>query len=58
MIAIAAAILIFLWFDYDRDIAKAAIGVRRIEDRVNKFAGEELLHGNQKRDAADWWEST
>jgi hypothetical protein len=43
LVALAAVILIVLWIDYDRDIAKAAKGVQRIEARINKFAGEDLL---------------
>jgi hypothetical protein len=43
LVGLAAVILVGLWIDYDRDIAKAAKGIRRIEDRVNQFAGEDLL---------------
>jgi hypothetical protein len=48
LVALTAIILIGLWFDYDRDIAKSAQGVKRIEERVNRFAGEDLLQWETK----------
>jgi hypothetical protein len=54
---IAAVILIGLWIDYDRDIAKAAEGVRRIEERFNRFAGEDLLQWKPIRVVAGLSES-
>lgn len=43
LFALAAVPLTWLWFDIDRDIAKAAKRLREIEERVNLSAGEELL---------------
>ncbi|WMT77856.1 hypothetical protein [Bradyrhizobium sp. Ash2021] len=46
---LATIVLAGLWIDYDRDIAKAAKGIQRIEERVNQFAGEELLQWESKK---------
>lgn len=39
---------IWLWVDIDRDIAKAALRMRRIESTVNNIAGTSLLEWETK----------
>jgi len=49
LIVLALVPLGWLWVDYDKDVAKAHIGIKRIEGRVNHFAGEELLEWETKK---------
>jgi MFS family permease len=48
LLVLTTCIFAWLWFDIDRDIAKAALRIREIEARVNSSAKEPLLEWETK----------